>query len=305
MSAGRTALQSLQTPGRNPHRGNTACSTGPIVSRATVQQIGDYPDQFPALFQFLPVRPQSWEKHSTERALADGLHRAMCAARGMDRANDWVSIRPQWHGLRAVATRSINRLVRVMLGYAVEPEHLKTIRRFPIKVRGELYHGLCRNGPRAWQLAESFPALACVLYGKCYHLTDDTTARLPLARDLVRDGAPLSDVAATVELPMALRRIRPQCVTLVSAFFDENPELVAHHLPDTVPKQRAWLRAVTRARKIDNTDSSFGLYVGRHFAELGHWRDVPHLAASLRDWVDAGETARELRKVSPTTQYAD
>jgi hypothetical protein len=85
-----------------------------------------------------------------------------------------------------------------------------------------------------------------------------------VAARLVERGARLRDVAAAMNIPMALRSIKPGVAHLADRLLCQNPELLTF-MPSTTPKQRIWLRLVTWAFK--EIDPEFGTWVAQHVAK--------------------------------------
>jgi PcfJ-like protein len=89
-----------------------------------------------------------------------------------------------------------------------------------------------------------------------------------------------------MDIPMALRCVKPGAAHLVTAFLCQHPKLL-QYMPEALPRSRTWLRSVNWA----------GREVGDDYA---HWaaRNVPHipgqqqqvtsLLSDLADWVRAG-----------------
>src|SRR5262249_2323309 len=141
---------------------------------------------------------------------------------------------------------------------------------------------------RALQLAEAFPALALAIY--CPHTaalwkgSDDgyytfspeaTEAevrqyweRLQEATNLVERGARLRDVAAVMQIPMALRRVKPGAAHMVVGlpyWVDPkgiNPQWIISHMPNPLPRMRVWLCAVRVAH--GRAGSDFAEWIARH-----------------------------------------
>jgi hypothetical protein len=174
-----------------------------------------------------------------------------------------------YHGLRILSLRVINNLIGKALEEAADGAALKAARRFTFNHREPMYRAGALSG-RALQLMETFPVLALSIYsghwvGPDYWvgrpdsdalftpLHRDLADRKHLAAHLVERGARLRDVAAVMNIPIALRRIKPGVAHLARDVFCQLPELL-NFMPDTTPGQRIWLRAVDWAFVRDNID---------------------------------------------------
>ena len=116
--------------------------------------------------------------------------------------------------------------------------------------------------PRLIDLAQSFPLLF-------YMLASDSGAfarRLEAIR-LVQSGHSLHDVAAVYQLPLSLRRIRPEaCVSPLPWFGwsrEAGPQL-ANHVPASASEVANWLAAVFHGARSCNEE--FGLWMARQQA---------------------------------------
>lgn len=126
---------------------------------------------------------------------------------------------------------------------------------------------LVGSSPRVADLAIAFPgalyALAC---------KRGTERRRQKALDLVESGAPLKDVAATLELPLWLRRLPPEAFAgpLVGMpRSDIFARRIANHLPTSAENSAFWLRSVTFG--ADACDEYFALWLAQQaiFMEAG------------------------------------
>ena len=256
----------------------------------------------PTLFQLIPHGRHLWASGS-ESALVDRLHRLMLEDRDIEPpdkpdAEYWR----RWHGLRRSATRVINSLLAEV--YANIPtERLRIVRRYPIKLREGMYSGLYAAGDSAWQLVDIFPILAAWVY----HLRQNSPSAKE-ALNLFKRGAKLRYIAEAAQVPMEFRIFKPMVTRWViradsGEFLRRHPYLVAHHCPQTAPRQRAWLQAISQAIVNPNTetvsDEDFAIWVASHYEQIGNWRDVPAIVGDVKDWVRASYQSRAAATIKP------
>jgi len=199
------------------------------------------------------------------------------------------------HGARNRAAAIINGMLARLYNEAVPAEWLRIIRRYPINARYVLYPHFCAHGARAWQLAETFPFLATVIY----QLSNDDDPDAQHAKHQVVFGAKLRRVAQTVGVPMEFRHFPPSVVRRVkeaSSVLVKSPDVIRNHAPSTVPKMRAWLQAIKAAKRTAGDE--YALWVARKGMELGHWREIPARAADSGDWVSASNEAAKVDAIS-------
>jgi hypothetical protein len=77
---------------------------------------------------------------------------------------------------------------------------------------------------------------------------------------------------------MALRRIKPAALHLVSEVVIHRPEIL-DHMPDSLPKMRDFLRAVRFAENA--IDADYASWVARNWPEFGSLQEIE----DLTDWV--------------------
>src|SRR5262249_29777541 len=155
------------------------------------------------------------------------------------------------------------------------------------RYRMNIYRAAARSR-RALQLAETFPVLAFLIYNDVsFARHQEETDRRKEAAALVERGARLREVAAVMELPTALRHIKPGAAHLVNGLCFEQPDLVRAFLPDTLPRVRTWLRASHFA--YQRAGHAFAEWAARHVSEIQarSLREVFPLLADLGDWVNA------------------
>ena len=145
------------------------------------------------------------------------------------------------------------------------------------------------------------PVLALVLYsdhgGSARHVISklgrrsSDAARKNCATDLVDRGARLRDVAAAMDIPMALRHIRPGAAHLATEVLCRHPELL-RAMPDTMPSSRIWLRVVPWAHNRVNAE--FAEWAARHAPQIpGNLNRVGGILGDIADWVRAGMPPEE------------
>jgi hypothetical protein len=113
------------------------------------------------------------------------------------------------------------------------PDILKLARRFPIRSRGEIYSIIARS-PRMAQLAETFPLLAYAInVGSSDHWRYRSSRRnlAPAAQAMrmVKAGAKLNAVAGLMEIPLALRKLKPGAVFWNLELIGALRDLGEHH----------------------------------------------------------------------------
>ena len=212
-----------------------------------------------------------------------------------------------YHGLRILSLHIINNLIGKALEEAADGAALKAARRFTLEHRERIYRAAALSR-RALQLTETFPVLAMAIYSDHWrmrpHIADtnwfdkvdlqkrDLADRKDLAAHLVERGARLQDVAAVMNIPMALRRIKPGVAHLATDVFSQHPELL-NFMPDTTPGQRIWLRVVDWAFVKINSD--FGAWAASHVSEIPgrRYQEVGSFLSDLADWACAEGPSRQ------------
>ena len=207
-----------------------------------------------------------------------------------------------YHGLRRGSLHTINKLIDIALQEAADPDALKVARRFRFCHRELIYRAGAKSR-RAWQLAEAFPVLALAVYcsdtarhqwsgDRDYSPADwgaevrQYRKRVQEASDLVERGARLRDVAAVMQIPMALRRVKPGAAHL-AAVACHNPEWIISLMPDSLPRMRVWLRAVYGAHHRAGSD--FAEWTARHASQIPcqSENELHSFLNDTADWVRA------------------
>lgn len=167
------------------------------------------------------------------------------------------------------------------------------VERYPKDFRDQLYKGLLDSQGNGWQLVESFPWLAVRIFTE----EDDSNT----ARYLVKRGAKMRDIADAVGMPMCLKRFVPQATFRAAELSDllcRHPDVVSHHCPEQLQRQRSWLSIIAKA--YESGDEDFAVWAAIHWESISredsvHWthRDV----ALLNDWVKACANAAVSRSI--------
>ena len=186
----------------------------------------------------------------------------------------------KYHGLRLLSLSLVNRLIGQLIEEAADRDAIRAARRFTLEYREDLYrYGALSK--RALQLTDSFPVLALALYSRWCALSEGGD---PRAAFLVERGARLRDVASALEIPMALRRVKPGVAHLVTPFLVRHPDLL-QWMPNETPAARIWMAVVCA---VGDRDADFGGWVARHVSEVpGRLEQVSHTIGDVFDWAHA------------------
>jgi PcfJ-like protein len=251
--------------------------------------------------------------HSGEEQLRRFIHHEALKRAGLkwpppnnDRVRWWAIDQKQqarnrgiYHGLRCLSLHLINDLIGKALREAADPNAVKAARRFTLSHRERIYRAAALS-PRALQLTETFPVLAMAVYSDHGRLSapnwslqnPEVAERRRVAAQLVGCGARLRDIAAVVNIPMALRHIKPSVAHFATDVFRQHPEFL-NFLPTTAPKQRIWLLVVNWAFHKVNLD--FAKWAARHASEIPGRRlqEVGSFTSDLADWACAEGPSRQ------------
>ena len=203
-----------------------------------------------------------------------------------------------YHGLRLLSLQVINRLIGQAHEEAANADAIKAARRFTFKHREQIYRAASASR-RALQLVETFPVLALNLYSEFGWPTDqhanietwsldhkNEIARKKAAIDLVERGVRLRDVAAAMDVPMALRCIKPGAAHLAFNVFRQRPELL-RFMPEALPRSKIWLGVVSWSSSRVSPD--FAAWAARNVPQIpGRLEQVGSFLGDLSDWVRAG-----------------
>jgi hypothetical protein len=226
--------------------------------------------------------------HSGEEHLRQFIHHEALNRAGLpwpprdnDHARWWATDEKQqarnrgiYHGLRRLSLHVINDLISKALDEAADADAVKAARRFTLAHRERIYRAAALSRA-ALQLTETFPVLAMAIYSNDAHLRPLTfdfpdRDRRSYAAHLVDCGARLRDVAAAMNIPMALRHIKPGVAHLATNVFCQHPDFL-NFLPATTPKQRIWLPVVNWACHRVNPD--FARWAAKYVPEIPGRRD--------------------------------
>jgi hypothetical protein len=195
-----------------------------------------------------------------------------------------------YHGLRLRSLHVINKLIGRTLREAADPDALKIARRFAFRYRESIYCAGAKSR-RAMQLAHAFPVLALAVYDQNKDLpysiekVRQSAGSVQEATNLIERGARLRDVAAVMQISMALRRVKPGAAHLAAA--SHNGEWVTSCMPHSLPRMRTWLRVVHHAHLTAGPD--FAEWVAAHALQIpvGSENEILSLLHDLADWVRA------------------
>jgi hypothetical protein len=190
-------------------------------------------------------------------------------------------------GIYQLSLHVINHLIGRALEEAADADAVKAARRFTFEHREHIYRAAALSR-RALQLTETFPVLALAIYSEHWRARQygeplvmphdieilcqswdaenaELSSRKNEAVHLVDRGARLRDVAGVMNIPMALRHIKPGVAHLANKVFCQHPDLLAF-IPATTPRQHIWLPLVHWACTIGDAD--FGAWAARHVLEI-------------------------------------
>jgi len=150
-------------------------------------------------------------------------------------------------------------------------------------------------------LVETFPVAALAIYAdkwpysngdewdlfEAERISRQRAQQKEDAAKLVECGARLRDVAAALEIPLALRHVPPGAAHLVGSVVLRHPDLI-QWMPRQTPAAKIWLKLVDFAHNRGGHD--FGRWIARHVSEIpGRLNGVAHTVTDLADWVCAKE----------------
>jgi hypothetical protein len=162
------------------------------------------------------------------------------------------------------------------------------VRRFDVSRRAGVGR-LIASSPRFLDLAMTFPGALYVLAGR-----HGPERRRRKARELVVAGAPLKEVASTLDLPLWLRRLPPEAFTgPLSAVprSDTFARRICNHLPVSPGDSAFWLASVLFGARA--CDEYFALWLAQQpiFAEPGDPEQLFGLLAAYA-WFSSADLAR-------------
>ena len=155
-----------------------------------------------------------------ETAIREKLFSAMLDRDGYpqepsDGQRTWFTAnRGRYYSLKRVSFRVLNNLIGEAIEEAADAKAVLMARRFPIRIRQELYESFVREGSRSIQLAMTFPVLAVLVYSDSVRLENtEEDVRLLFtraeARAMVRRGCSLRRIAGLCDVPMVLQKFKP------------------------------------------------------------------------------------------------
>ena len=216
-----------------------------------------------------------------------------------DNKEDQHNNRQRYHGQNSMADRIAGHMIRKVLGTA-DQEALKTARRFPFQYRYGIYRAAATS-KRAHQLIETFPYLGVLIY--CGNRDKVNLSRL--AR-LVEIGTPIKHIATEFDSPIgALRKVKPGSVGSAAAcreVFAEHPNLIHAYLPETLPAQRRWLKAIRCAMQFG---PPFVEWVARNVNEMPGRTilEIESQVENVSDWVKASYRVSVDEALAAIPQY--
>ena len=216
-----------------------------------------------------------------------------------DNKEDQKKNRQQYHGQNRMANRIAGHMIRAVLDVA-DQDALKTARRFPFQYRHDIYRAAATS-KRAHQLIKAFPYLGVLVY--CGNRDGVNLSRL--AR-LVEIGTPIKRIATEFDIPiMALRKVKPGSIRKASAcreIFTEQPDLIHAYLPETLPAQRRWLRAIRCAMPFG---PPFVEWVARNVNEMPGRTilEIESQVENVSDWVKASYQVSVDEALAAIPQY--
>jgi hypothetical protein len=260
--------------------------------------------------------------HTTEECLRQFIHHEMLRRAGLcwppQHPERWWSAdkkqqarnRCVYHGLRLCSLSVINNLIGTLLEQGADADAVRAARRFAFRYREAIYRASAR-GRHASQLTDTFPFLAFAIYTDSYRPDTpvssdfDTWAlankklarRKSVARARVERGARLRDVAAAMNIPMALRCISPGAAHLVPPLFCQHPSLL-RFMPTTLPRARDWLKLVHWA---SHKGIDFAAWAACTIPQIPGGVDQVHsFLTDIADWATAADRRFIVRPFVPS-----
>jgi len=112
---------------------------------------------------------------------------------------------------------------------------------------------------------------------------------------MIRDGERLRDIAEHVGIPMSFKRFRPgvcsKTLEKIKPLLYAHPEIVSHHCPKALSKQRAWIMTIHKA--LESVGEDFAIWAAQHWSEIpGKYNHIPEAISDIGDWAKAGMIER-------------
>ncbi len=174
----------------------------------------------------------------------------------------------KYHGTVRIAGKIMNRMIFQAIEEAADPIAIRAARRFHPDFREVIYRSVVNN-PRLLQLVDTFPLVA---FNICLppenwaeHCREEKIAHQKEAIQLVNQGARLKRIAAAMDTPLPLRRLKPGCVGfhMIPDLLFEDPRFVLSHLPNSTVDARRCLMAIEKAER-KNISPGFVRWVVRN-----------------------------------------
>jgi len=272
--------------------GGKYVDTSPLIFRE--DKLKEATSNFsPSIVMFQTIRDYGIFIKSHECSLMRSLHWEMLSRIGFD-LPEWCSHksseeeRHKYFGLKRSAFAVTNSLIIELLTI-IPSDVLKTVRRYPPTYRYGIYKSFATEGLRAIQLANTFPALAAVIYCDLCPSNADPELfgqRRAEAKKMVREGKELRLIADCIGLPMCMRKFKPAVSRRVLGNISTiQRKRVLCYLPETVPTQRKWISALSIAER---GGPEFVEWVAIHALSLGKNRlEIISTIENLVDWIKA------------------
>jgi len=241
-------------------------------------------------------------KHTNEQKLYGVTHRQLLTEADFP-VTDWEQfrsapgltgkqrdrLRRTYFGLGRAAGRTVNQALAEGLAVA-DRDVLRVVRRYPIRFRAQLYTECCRLGIRVTQFCETFPVLALLFFTKQFRGDDlEKTKRMrEEGKRMILRGERLPRIAEMVGFSMVFRRVKPGAAEQ-AVVTEVSDELMARHLPQSLPAQRRWFAAVSRASQFG---TGFMEWVARRVGDIAaSQKETLAELNDIADWVKASRLA--------------
>ena len=256
-----------------------------------------------AVLQPVPLKPRIF-RHSTERELADGLHRILfresvrragldpdkCSVeQQMDLKRDgWL--RRKFYGNQAKAYRVTNALIRRLLDEASDHDAIRVARRYSGGYREDIYW-LASKSRRLLQICGTFPIIARIAAQKDHYRDEEARTSAAEIIDAIERGASLRTVAKLAGAPFVMRAVPPRTIEeayRVRSWFENNPHLI-NHMPKTARAARSWFCMLGHAGDVS---SDFALWCAKRVPFDRLHEEVAHEIGNIGDWIQASYRAQ-------------
>jgi hypothetical protein len=219
------------------------------------------PDRFmaqrtiPYIQVFQRIAPVSAFIGSTEDQFRLAMHREALVKAGLpenfcdtgrQNKQKYEDYRAKFFGLEKHSYRLFNHLCQEILETSVEPELLRITRRFCFTYRTAIFRAAARSRNFA-QVAETFPLIAVLIAGPDLIESGENKEAIISAAKMVEDGVPLKKIAEFLNIPFALRHLKPGAIPPrgCMAFLTDLPaRTIVDTLPATTADMRRWVRTL-------------------------------------------------------------